>query len=191
MSERLHLTKPIDGWFGDFLVTLIEVHAGGATALHGDIIPDGARALLRFPWRGAELEVTAEIAASGSDGRSMLRFVEESAELRKAIDASGDELLRAQEANLRGEREKNVVGEETLTSASLGARAFRGYIVFRLTAQGWKQRRSLLPDQPEDGFTVSEDEPQEQIDILCRTYESGDAETQKMMRSIAELSTRR
>ena len=190
MSDRLHLTRPIDGWFGDFLVTLIEVNAGGATALHGDLIPDGARALLRFPWRGAELEVTAEISG-GSDGRSTLRFVEESAELRQAIDASGDEVLRAQQANLRGEREKNVVGEETLTSASLGARAFRGYIVFRLTAQGWKQRRSLLPDQPEDGFTVSEDEPQEQIDILCRTYESGDAETQKMMRSIAELSTRR
>jgi hypothetical protein len=190
VSSRLHLTKPIDGWFGDFLVTLIEVNTGGATALHGDVIPDGARALLRFPWRGVELEVTAEISG-GSDGRSTLRFVEDSAELREAVDASGDELLRAQEANLRGEREKNVIGEETLTSASLGARAFRGYIVFRLTPEGWKQTRSLLSEQPEDGFTVSEDEPQEQIDILCRTYESGDAETQKMMRSIAELSTRR
>ena len=117
--------------------------------------------------------------------------MEDSVELQEAINASGDELLRAQEANLRGEREKNIIGEETLTSASLGARAFRGFIVFRLTVEGWKQRRSLLPDQPEDGFTVSEDEPQEQIDILCRTYESGDAETQKMMRSIAKLSTRR
>jgi hypothetical protein len=190
VSERLHLTKPIDGWFGDFLVTLIEVHAGGATALHGDVIPDGARALLRFPWRGAELEVTAEISG-GSDGRSTLRFVEDSVELQEAINASGDELLRAQEANLRGEREKNVVGEETLTAASLGARALRSYIVFRLTPDGWQQTRSLLPDQPEDGFAVSADEPQEQIDMLCRTYESGDAETQKMMRSIAELSTRR
>jgi hypothetical protein len=190
LSDRLNLTKPLDGWFGDFLVTLIEVNFRGATALHGDVIPHGARALLRFPWRGAELEITAEIAG-GADGRSMLRFVEESAELRQAIDASGDELLRAQEANLRGEREKNVIGEETLTAASLGARAPRGYIVFRLTSKGWKQKRSLAPDQPKDGFTVSEDEPQEQIDMLCRTYESGDDETKKMMRSIAELSTRR
>jgi hypothetical protein len=190
LSDRLNLTKPLDGWFGDFLVTLIEITSDGATALHGDAIPNGARALLRFPWRGVDLEVTAEISG-GSDGRSTLRFVDKSAELRQAIDASGDELLRAQVANLRGDREKNIIGEETLTSASLGARGLLGYIVFRLTPDGWQQTRSLLPDQPDDGFTVLADEPQEQIDMLCRTYESGDAETQKMMRSIAELSTRR
>ena len=190
MSDRLNLTRPIDGWFGDFLVTLIEVNSDGATVLHGDAIPEGARAMLRFTWRGRDLEVTSEIA-SGSDGRSTLRFVEESAELRQAIDASGDELLRAQVANLRGDRERNVIGEETLTSASLGARGMLGFIVFRLTPEGWQQTRSLLRDQPEDGFTVLADEPQEQIDMLCRTYESGDEETRKTMRSIAELSTRR
>ncbi len=189
MSDRLNLTRPVDGWFGDFFVTLIDVNSDGATVLHGDAIPEG-RALLRFTWRGSDLEITAEID-SGSDGRSTLRFVEESAELRQAIDASGDELLRAQVANLRGDREKNVIGEETLTSASLGALGMLGFIVFRLTPDGWQQTRSLLRDQPEDGFTVLADEPQEQIDMLCRTYESGDEETRKTMRSIAELSTRR
>ena len=63
--------------------------------------------------------------------------------------------------------------------------------MFRLTAGGWTQAQSLLPDQPDDGFTVSADEPQEQIDILCKTYENGDADAKKMMRAIAELSVRR
>jgi hypothetical protein len=189
-APRLHLTKPVEGWFGDFPITLIDVSETGAAVLHGDEIPVGSRGLLRFSWRGEELEITAEIVHS-REGRAGLRFVEKSELLGGLIAASGDEVLRAQEANLRGEREKNVVGEETLTAASFGARAARGYIMFRLTADGWTQAQSLLPDQPDDGFTVSADEPQDQIDILCKTYETGDADAKKMMRAIAELSVRR
>lgn len=189
-APRLHLTKPVEGWFSDFPVTLVDVSETGAAILHGDEIPVGSRGLLRFSWRGEDLEITAEIVHS-REGRAGLRFVEKSELLGGLIAASADEVLRAQEANLRGEREKNVVGEETLTAASFGARAARGYLMFRLTAGGWTQAQSLLPDQPDDGFTVSADEPQDQIDILCKTYETGDADAKKMMRAIAELSVRR
>lgn len=189
-APRLHLTKPVEGWFSDFPVTLIDVSEAGASILHGDEIPVRSHGLLRFSWRGADLEITAEIVHS-REGRAGLRFVEKSELLGRLIAASDDEVLRAQEANLRGEREKNVVGEETLTAASYGVRASRGFLMFRLTADGWMQAQSLLPDQPDDGFTVSADEPQDQIDMLCKTYETGDADAKKMMRAIAELSVRR
>ena len=51
--------------------------------------------------------------------------------------------------------------------------------------------RAVLPDQPEDGFTVSTNETQEQIDLLCNTYETGDDEAKRMTRMIAELSVTR
>jgi len=38
---------------------------------------------------------------------------------------------------------------------------------------------------------VLADESDEQIDLLCRTFESGDAESRSMTRMIAELSVRR
>jgi hypothetical protein len=188
--QRLNLTKPIDGWFGDFSVLIVEVSASGAKIVHDDEIPAGSRGLLRFSWRGHELEIVSEIAHSAG-ARSGLRFVEQSADLRQMIAGSATELLQAQQANAAGDREHNVVGDQTLTAASAGVRAASGFLQYRLTPKGWKCHRVLLPDQPEDGFTVSTNETQEQIDLLCGTYESGDTEAKRMTRMIAELSVTR
>ena len=83
------------------------------------------------------------------------------------------------------------MGDETLTAASAGVRAASGFLQYHLTPKGWKCHRALLPDQPDDGFTVSANESQEQIDLLCNTYESGDAEAKRMTRMIAEVSVTR
>ena len=107
------------------------------------------------------------------------------------VNAWANEVLQAQQANAEGDRARNVVGDETLTAASAGARAVTGYLQYHLTADGWKCHRALLPDQPDDGFTVSANEAQEQIDLLCRTYEGGDAEAKRMTRMIAQLSLNR
>ena len=188
--QRLNMTKPLDGWYGDFAVQIVDVSARGAQIIHDDPLPAGSRALLRFSWRGQELELTAEIIHSAGQ-RSGLRFIDDSEPLRKLIRQSAEELLRAQEANASGDRERNVVGDETLTAASAGVRALRGYLVYELTDRAWKCRVALLPDQPDNGFTVAANESQEQIDLLCRTFESGDEEARRMTRMIAELSINR
>ena len=46
----------------------------------------------------------------------------------------------------------------------------------------------MLPDQPENGFTVSAAEPDDQVELLCQTYESGDEESRRLTRLLAELS---
>lgn len=184
--QRLNLTRPIDGWFGDFPILLTNVSAIGAAIEHEEEIPPGSRALLRFFWGGEELELLAEIVRNDTQ-RSGLKFVEDSEALRRHIAASATELLRAQEANLSGDREHNVIGDQTLTSASEGMQ-IGGYITCMLTVSGWKRRRSMLPDQPREGFTVGAHEPEEQIDLLCRTYEAGDPEARRLTRLLAELS---
>ena len=188
--QRLHLTKPIDGWFGDFSVLIVEVSASGAKIVHDDPIPHGSRGLLRFSWRGNDVEILSQITRS--DGaRSGVHFLDSSKELREMISDSANEVLRAQQANAQGDRARNIVGDETLTAASAGVRAASGFLQYHLTPNGWKCHRALLPDQPEDGFTVSANESQEQIDLLCSTYESGDAEAKRMTRMIAEVSVTR
>jgi hypothetical protein len=188
--QRLNLTKPIDGWFGDFSVLIVEVSATGAKIVHDEEIEKGSRGLLRFPWRGIEIEVLAQITRS--DGaRSGVHFLDHNAPLREMIADSASEVLRAQQANAQGDRARNIVGDETLTAASAGVRLASGFLQYHLTPTGWKCHRALLPDQPEDGFTVSANESQEQIDLLCNTYESGNAEAKRMTRMIAEVSVTR
>jgi hypothetical protein len=186
-AQRIRLPQPIDGWFGDFAVRLLDLSAVGALLDHNEEIPDDSRALLRFFWHGAAIEVTAEIVRR-HDHRQALRFIEECTSLSRMLDRSTREIELAQEANARGDREENIIdGDQTLTAASAG-RMLAGYTVWRLTDGGWKGRPALLPDQPEDGFTISADESDDQVELLCRTYETGDGESRRLTRLLAEMS---
>lgn len=183
--QRLTLTEPIDGWFGDFAVRLIDVSATGALVEADEPIASDARALLRFWWRSEEVEVMAETARV-ADSRFGLRFLEENDALLRLISNSATEMLIALEANARGDREANLVGDETLTAA--WRRPASGFVRWIFSAAGWRSERSDEPVQPADGFTIAAAEPEDQVALLCRTYESGDTEARKLTRMLAEIS---
>lgn len=185
--QRLNLMRPLDGWFGDYAVRILDVSANGALVDLEEPLEEHARALLRFFWNGEEIEVTAEIARA-DDKRLGLKFVDESETLRRLIGASVTEILNAQQANAEGRREANIVGDATLTSASEHFDDTRTFITWIFSGGAWKHRRSLLPDQPADGFTIAANEPEEQVALLCRTYENGDEEARRLTRLLAELS---
>ena len=188
--QRLNLARPIEGRFGDRAVRIADVSASGAQLIVDAPIESGTRARLRFTWRGDEVDVMAEIMRN-EDGRAGVQFVEANDVLRNLLAASVLEILHAQEANADGDRSRNVIGDDaTLTSAS-ELELSDAFVSFRLGAAGWKRRRSLLPDQPEDGFTIRAGVPQEDVDLLCRTYEAGDAESRRLTRLMAELSVSR
>jgi hypothetical protein len=184
--QRLNLIRPIDGWFGDWPVRLLDVSVKGALVESEEELPDDARALLRFWWRGEELEVLAHTARR-DDSRTGLSFVDESDDLRRLIAESAAELLRAQEANALGDRAANIVDHEaTLTAASFSL--LTGFVSWIFRDGKWKRRPAIVPDQPEDGFTISAGEPEDQVELLRATYESGDTEARRMTRLFAELS---
>lgn len=184
--QRLTLSEPLDGWFGDFAVRLVDVSASGAQIEHDEAIPSDARALLRFYWRGQEVEVLAQTARQVHTNRVGVRFLEESESLRALIAMSAADVLRALEANARGDRTANVVGDETLTSA--WRTHATGYVRWELEDGHWTPHHAREPDQPENGFTISAKEPEEQVEMLRRTYETGDAEARRLTRMLAELS---
>jgi hypothetical protein len=186
--ERLTLHQPLDGWFGDYAVRLIDVSAVGALVEqveHEEPIPAAARGLLRFYWRGEQLELMAETARSLDSGAG-LRFLEENEPLMRLIALSSAEALQAIEANARGDRAANVVGDETLTSA--WRRPATGFVRWSWDGTRWQSEHSLSPDQPADGFTIPAGEDEEQVTLLCRTYQEGDPEARRLTRVFAELS---
>jgi hypothetical protein len=185
--QRLNLMRPLDGWFGDYAVRLLDVSASGALVDLEEPLEDRARALLRFFWNGEEVEVMAEVARA-DDMRLGLKFVEESEQLRRLIAVSVTEILNAQQANAEGRREANVIGDATLTSASERLGNVITFTTWLFKDGKWKHRPSLLPDQPADGFTIAANEDEAQVALLCRTYENGDEEARRLTRLLAELS---
>ena len=184
--QRLTLTEPLDGWFGDFTVRLVDVSASGAQIEHEDPIPGDARGLLRFSWRGEDVEILASTARIIENNRCGLHFLEENETLRALIATSAAGLLRALEANARGDRGANVVGDETLTSA--WHRPIAGYVAWTFDDGAWRASPSRSSGQPENGFTIAASEADDQVELLRRTYESGDAEARRLTRMLAELS---
>ena len=184
--QRLTLTEPLDGWFGDFSVRLVDVSASGAQIEHDEPIPADARGLLRFFWRGQEVEILAATARAIESNRSGVQFLEENETLRGLIAMSAADILRALEANARGDRGANVIGDETLTSA--WQRPIAGYVSWVYDGSAWSARPSRHADQPENGFTISAAEDDDQVEMLRRTYESGDLEARRLTRMLAELS---
>ena len=188
--QRLNLTKPLEGSLDGIAVRIVDVSAIGAQVeLEDQTLPP--RGKLRFRWRDQDVELQTQVVRSSED-RAGLNFVEDDELLRKLIAESASEVLAAQQANMAGHRELNVIstddiGEETLTAASAGLGA-KGWVMYTLAPEGWKRRKSMLPDQPADGFTVSAAEPEDQIELLCQTYEHGDHDARSMTRLLAELS---
>ncbi len=189
--QRLSLSHALDGWFGDFPVRLVDVSATGAMIEYDEEIPLDSRALLRFYWQDEELEILSEIVRH-SDGRSGLHFIEQNRLLNDLIAHSAAEVLRAQAANAAGDREANRFGDSTLTAASAGLAGHPlPFLVCKLGPAGWSRKPALLAEQPEHGFTVSSKEPPQEVEMLCHTYEQGDAEARRITRLLAELSVAR
>ena len=184
--QRLTLTEPLDGWFGDFSVRLVDVSASGAQIEHDEPIPADARALLRFYWRGQEVEILACTARAITNERTGVQFLEENETLRTLIAASAADLLLAMEANARGDRSANTIGDETMTSA--WQRPIAGYVRWIFDGGAWEAKPSRDSGQPENGFTISAAEADDQVEMLRRTYESGDSEARRLTRMLAELS---
>jgi hypothetical protein len=185
LYQRLTLVEPLDGWFGDFAIRLIDVSATGALIEFDEPIHDDARALLRFYWRGHAIELLAETART-LERRAGLKFLEDNDALCRLIAESATELLLAFEANAQGDRAANVVGEETMTSS--WRRPASGYVRWILNGGVWHSESAAHADQPPDGFTIAAGESDEQVALLCSTYESGDIEARRLTRMLAELS---
>jgi hypothetical protein len=80
-----------------------------------------------------------------------------------------------------------AVGSSALPTARMAKQT--GYICFVFEKNRmWKKKRTHDPGQPAEGFTVSADEDQAQIQMLCDAYEKSDVDGRKMIQLFAQLS---
>lgn len=63
-----------------------------------------------------------------------------------------------------------------------------GYIRFYKRVGRWMKIWTMDPTQPEEGFTVSANEPVDQVDKLCDLYRNGDKQTRDLVKLLAATS---
>ncbi len=190
--QRLQLDPPIPGTFSATAVSLIEVGVLGCRFHHGEPLTDETGEL-RFSHYGEEIAMKCEVVRTndsqhakypGSGLESGIRFL-------AAIGESGDR-LRTMLADLVS-KELNLRRNTPIDSNPIdGDKTVRGtdaqYLSYRFENGIWQRRRIFLPEQPSNGFTVARVEDSEEMQRLCRVYQSSDAEGQRLIRLFAELS---
>jgi hypothetical protein len=192
---HISLPKPIPGRLGSLKVYVLDVSINGARVAHQSLLTPGDDDVLRFEWEGQELAFETEVVRTEPQppagpnqpplfhtGLFFLEPVGMSGETLKELVT--DYVMRAldeQKSNARG------IPPIAPTYYQSGLKD-KGYVSYRLVQGSWKKTYTPSSDQPADGFTVSVREPQEQIDMLCQTYQQSDFSGRKMIRKMAELS---
>lgn len=64
----------------------------------------------------------------------------------------------------------------------------QGFFCMRYENEHWRRTKTMNPEQPPDGFTVSLDEDHEHVEMLCETYRRADREGRGLIRLFAQLS---
>jgi len=201
--QRLRLSKPILATMNDQNALILDIGVSGAYVEHYGEVPAGARFRLSFRWHGEDIQYLAEVARSrvirtpGGDGQSLVshtgfHFLEpvgdSASRLQDMMATFVGRVLAAQKANAAA---ADVSGEGASILAQLGEAhrlRSRGFVTYRFNAGKWSRDATNQGEQPQDGFTVAAHEDEEELETLCRTYETADEEGRDLIRLVAELS---
>jgi hypothetical protein len=197
--QRLRLAKPILALLDGQNALILDIGISGAFVEHYGEAKSGDRFMLLFRWKGTDVDFVCEVAhtdvvrktANSEISHTGLRFVESNPDSEKRLNdmvaTFVGKVLAAQKANA-GATEPS---DNALVDLG-GARRSRtrGYLTYRLLNGSWSREMTESADQPDDGFTVAGYEDDEELESLCRAYESADEEGRRLIQLVAELSAR-
>jgi hypothetical protein len=194
--ERVKLLKPLPGKVGNARVFVMELGISGMQIAHQGVLPrPGQRFKIEFEWEARRLQFECEVVHNDlqklakkenekSTYNAGAHFVNATADsaviLRRIVIDHVERALDEQRANARG---IPAVAAQMYQSGKA-----KEYIRCMFVNGEWRRMSSMRNEQPDNGFTVSVDEDPAQLEMLCEAYASGDADTRKMIRAMAEAS---
>jgi hypothetical protein len=190
------LTRPLPGRIGSARVYLVDASVEGIRIAHQSAVPAvGKVCRVSFEWEGQPIELDCEVIhnslfklAKASNEKSIYHaglkvanaLGDSRAALRQLVIACVARALDEQKANARG------VPAEAAQMFQTGGGT--NYVRCELVDGAWRRTETTRPDQPANGFTVSVAEGQQQIDMLCQTFATSDANGRNLIRTMAAMS---
>jgi PilZ domain len=184
--QRVHFPQPLTGRLGMVEVAIADLSLLGARVEHGVPLPAGAHGHVDFECGGETISADCRIVRSRPERggyRSGIEFDNLPPRARDVIRRVIElELRRAFDEQRRAARDVILPPFDSLASID------NGYVCLTFEDNGWMRKRTHDPGQPHEGFTVSADETDSQIELLRETYERSDAEGRKLIQLFAQLS---
>ncbi|MGA7616674.1 MAG: hypothetical protein WBX15_15990 [Thermoanaerobaculia bacterium] len=211
-AERIRVPEPIETTvYGVGPALLLEIGLLGARIQTDSPLEEASAIELAFVWdeeriafKGTVSHCSLQPALSEAAGTSIYHVgidLDEAdgnslATLKRMITSHVIRALEIQKANAKGTG--GVSTEDAvpfLDSSSQKSEGGEGsvhpsvYLSLRLDAQGkWHRTAIYKPVQPADGFTLPATFREEEIDQLCRSWETAGEDERKLLRAFAELA---
>jgi hypothetical protein len=184
--QRIHFPQPLTGRLGATEVRLIDLSVLGARVEHARPLAAGGHARIAFDWDGEPIAADCRIVRSRLEKgvhRSGIEFVDLPTKLRGLIRSLIEtHLRRAFDEQRRAARDLILPPLDAIASID------NGYVCLTLDGGAWLRKRTHDPGQPHEGFTVSADETDAQIELLREAYERSDTHGRKLIQIFAQLS---
>lgn len=187
-APRVVLRDPIEASFEGSRALIVELGPGGAKIEHTDRTDLQRRGRLvcgSFDILSQVRHSTMLPAREGVIYHTGLLFMtvtsQERETLMRILLEEAQRQVADWEANLTGQLKWRP--ENTPRSAVM-----HRFICLQFTNLGWNRYATSDPNQPLDGITIGGDTPEEELEVLCRTYEQSAAPERELMRRIATVS---
>ncbi|MHB0969471.1 MAG: hypothetical protein ACYC7A_09335 [Thermoanaerobaculia bacterium] len=193
--ERITPYRRVVGTLQDHKVIVLEISVSDARIAHQARFDTKKPAILSFPWEADTIAFECQILRtdiarySREPGKTIYHSGVEFTRPLGASDASLRELIHTHVTRALDEQKANARGIPPLTTTFLQtAASHAGYICCYYENNTWRRSPTSKPDQPRNGFTVSAEEREEDIEKLCKLYESSNPEEREMIRQTAAIS---
>jgi hypothetical protein len=193
-AQRFALPKPAAATFGGFAANIVEVSLIGCQIEHVDRIAPRARLSLRFMWHRKPVRIDATVMRSEMrsihgkpgymSGLSFCESVEESPAVIREIVGWLAEAAKPAES---------PAPPPTVTAPSIDEVEVMSapYLQCTLSGGTWDKLYVEKPEQPPEGFTIVAPSNEAEVDVLCRAYQTANAQKRRQMRASFEATIAR
>ena len=184
--QRIHFPQPLTGRLGMIEVAVADLSVLGARVEHAAPLAAGGHARIAFAWDGHRIEAECRIVRSRMEKgvhRSGIEFDNLPVQVRETIRRLiALHLRQAFDAQRRAAQDLILPPLDSIASID------NGYVCLIFESNSWLRKRTHDPGQPHEGFTVSADETDAQIELLREAYERSDPDGRKLIQLFAQLS---
>ncbi len=194
--QRVTLVRPLVARIGSARAFLIDASLSGIRIAHqGNIPAEGSMCGIVFEWEAIPVALECRIT------RNTLQKLARSAR-EKSVYHAGMEIVGGGEAAMKtlremiaglvaralDEQKANARGIPAIAALTFQTGKGTEFLRYELINGAWRHSETKRPEQPMNGFTISADEGQEHIAMLCETFATADAGGRKLIKLMAELS---
>jgi hypothetical protein len=194
--NRVTPVKRIRGAIGNVVVFIVDISLGSARIAHQDPLPPiGGTAVLTFDWEGKHFSAKCTVTRTRTERAAKSEFDKPLYHSGIVVmpDLANEKILRAivaeSVARALDEQKANANGIPAIAAQSFQTGKGDEFVRYELRGGTWSHMETREPRQPHgEGFTISASESPTKAAMLCRAYESGDAEGRRLIRTFAALS---